>query len=57
MSIEAPIRVRKPLLPSPSDWTFELIGQYHDAIDKVARRYKLDTYPNQLEIILSLIHI
>ncbi|WP_119155542.1 SpoVR family protein [Caldimonas tepidiphila] len=52
MTIEAPKRVREPL-PSPSDWTFELIGQYHDAIDAVARSYKLDTYPNQLEIITA----
>jgi len=45
-----PPRPEAPL-PSPSDWTFELIGQYHDAIRQTAERFCLDTYPNQLEII------
>ena len=40
-------------LPSPSDWTFELIEEYHAAIKATARRYGLDTYPNQLEVITS----
>jgi len=40
-------------LPSQSDWTFELIDQYHDAIKNIARSYGLDTYPNQLEIITA----
>ena len=40
-------------LPSPSDWTFELIEQYHDAIRATAKRFELDTYPNQLEIITA----
>jgi len=38
-------------LPSPSDWTFELISDYHDVIRQTAERYGLDTYPNQLEVI------
>ena len=38
-------------LPDPSDWTFELIEQYHAAIAAVAERFGLDTYPNQLEVI------
>ena len=38
-------------LPDPSDWTFELIEQYHDAIRSTAQRFGLDTYANQLEII------
>ncbi|MBV8605654.1 MAG: SpoVR family protein [Pelomonas sp.] len=38
-------------LPAPSDWTFELINDYHDVIRATAERYGLDTYPNQLEII------
>ena len=41
------------LLPGPSDWTFELIEQYHDVIATTARRFELDTYPNQLEIITA----
>ncbi|NDY92694.1 SpoVR family protein [Ideonella livida] len=40
-------------LPSPSDWTFELIDQYHTVIAATARRFGLDTYPNQLEIITA----
>ncbi|WP_416763689.1 SpoVR family protein [Roseateles sp. So40a] len=40
-------------LPSPSDWTFELVEQYHDVIRQTAERYGLDTYPNQLEVITA----
>ena len=40
-------------LPAPSDWSFELIEQYHDVIRATARRFGLDTYPNQLEIITA----
>jgi len=40
-------------LPSPSDWTFELINEYHDVIRATAERYGLDTYPNQLEVITA----
>lgn len=43
-------RATRPL-PSPSDWTVELIQTYHDAIARTARQFGLDTYPNQLEII------
>ena len=45
-------RPDKPL-PDPSDWTFELIEQYHDKIRAVAARYALDTYANQLEVITA----
>ncbi len=38
-------------LPSGSDWTFELIEAYYDAIRETAQRYRLDTYPVQLELI------
>ncbi|MDN3919217.1 SpoVR family protein [Roseateles violae] len=40
-------------LPSPSDWTFELIDQYHEVIRATAERFGLDTYPNQLEVITA----
>ena len=40
-------------LPAPSDWSFELIERYHEAIRQTAQRYGLDTYPNQLEIITA----
>jgi stage V sporulation protein R len=38
-------------LPSPSDWTVELIETYFEAIRKTAARFGLDTYPVQLELI------
>ena len=47
-----PPRAASPL-PAPSDWTFELIEQYHTVIRETAERYGLDTYPNQLEIITA----
>ncbi|MEO7953099.1 MAG: SpoVR family protein [Polaromonas sp.] len=43
-------RQREPL-PSPSDWSFELIETYHREIEHTARRFGLDTYPVQLEVI------
>ncbi len=45
-------RPKEPL-PSPSDWSFELIDRYHDVIRATAERFGLDTYPNQLEIITA----
>jgi stage V sporulation protein R len=40
-------------LPGPSDWSFDLIEQYHRVIKATAARFGLDTYPNQLEIITA----
>ena len=40
-------------LPEQSEWTFDLIEQAHEEIKRVAKRYGLDTYPNQLEIITA----
>ncbi len=40
-------------LPAPSDWSFELVDQYHRVIRATAERFGLDTYPNQLEIITA----
>ena len=40
-------------LPAPSDWSFELIEQYHAVIRETAQRFGLDTYPNQLEVITA----
>jgi stage V sporulation protein R len=50
--LPAPPRPAHPL-PDPSDWNFELLEQYHDAIRAAAQRFGLDTYPNQLEIITA----
>jgi stage V sporulation protein R len=47
-----PARAASPL-PAPSDWSFELIEQYHSVIKATAERFGLDTYPNQLEIITA----
>ena len=48
-----PLTATPGRLASPSDWSFELIAQYHDVIRQTAERYGLDTYPNQLEIITA----
>ncbi len=38
-------------LSESSEWTFDLIERYDNAIAQVAADYKLDTYPNQFEMI------
>jgi stage V sporulation protein R len=49
-----PLKARPAVpLPGPSDWSFELIEQYHKVIRDTAERFGLDTYPNQLEIITA----
>ncbi|WP_428243111.1 SpoVR family protein [Gynuella sp.] len=45
-------RASKPL-STGSDWTFELVQEYDRQIAKIAAEFKLDTYPNQIEIISS----
>jgi stage V sporulation protein R len=40
-------------LPHGPEWDFELIERYHAAIAETAAEYRLDTYPNQIEIINS----
>ncbi|MFC6280332.1 MULTISPECIES: SpoVR family protein [Polaromonas] len=44
---------RRARLPSPSDWSFELIEVYHTEIARTARAFGLDTYPVQLEVITA----
>jgi len=51
MNTESDERATRKRLPSPSDWTFELIETYFDAIKRTAHSYGLDTYPVQLELI------
>jgi stage V sporulation protein R len=52
-----PLALEQPLplaqRPATSDWSFELIEQYHRVIKATADRFGLDTYPNQLEIITA----
>ena len=35
------------------DWTFDLLTEYQTEIERVANIYKLDTYPNQIEVITA----
>src|SRR5688572_13355832 len=42
----------KPLAAT-SEWSLPLLQKYEQAIAEVARKYRLDTYPNQIEIINS----
>ena len=45
-------RKEKRLSDGP-DWTFELLDSYLQEIDRVAKHYRLSTYPHQIEIITS----
>lgn len=40
-------------LSTTSEWTFELLDDYHVEIARIAEQYELDTYPNQIEIITA----
>jgi stage V sporulation protein R len=46
-------REPRATLPSQSDWTFELIETYHSEIERMAKRFGLDTFPVQLEVITA----
>ncbi|MBU4610095.1 SpoVR family protein [Achromobacter sp. GG226] len=49
----APSSARQPI-STGSEWTFELVQQYDEAISRLAAdEFRLDTYPNQIEIITS----
>lgn len=39
------------LISDSSEWTHELLGEYDKHIARIAQKYKLDTYPNQVEVI------
>ncbi len=41
------------LISTGLEWTFELIQQYDKELARLADRFRLDTYPNQIEIISS----
>ena len=34
-----------------SEWTFELVSRYDEEIGRIAEDFRLDTYPNQIEVI------
>lgn len=42
----------KPLSTS-AEWTFDLIQNYDREIARIAKDFKLDTYPNQIEVITA----
>ncbi|MBI4356456.1 MAG: SpoVR family protein [Gammaproteobacteria bacterium] len=42
-----------PPLSENSEWTFDRIHEYNEAIARRAKFYHLDTYPNQIEVISS----
>ncbi len=43
----------KNYISTSSDWNFELINEYDREIACLADEYRLDTYPNQIEVISS----
>ena len=44
---------KKQPISTSADWSFELIEQYDAEIARIAKEYRLDTYPNQIEVISS----
>ncbi len=43
--------MKKKPLSTGAEWTFELLQSYDREIARLAKQFKLDTYPNQLEVI------
>ena len=43
---------RKPIATG-SDWSFEVLAEFEAEIARLADEYRLDTYPNQIEIITT----
>ena len=41
------------MLSDGPDWTFDLLEQYETEIDRVAKGFGLDIYPNQIEVITA----
>ena len=44
---------RRTPLANSSEWTFELIQSFDKEINRLAEKYRLDTFPNQIEVITS----
>jgi len=42
---------KRDYLSTTSEWTFELLDVYDHEIARIAKNFKLDTYPNQIEVI------
>lgn len=45
--------IKKKPLSKGSEWTFKLLRSYNQEIERIAKNFGLDTYPNQIEIISS----
>jgi spore cortex formation protein SpoVR/YcgB (stage V sporulation) len=45
--------MKKKPLSVGAEWTFELLQSYDREIARLAKKFKLDTYPNQLEVITA----
>lgn len=50
-----PAQAKKKITPLDDgpDWSFELLEDYEAEIDRVAKAFKLDIYPNQIEVITA----
>lgn len=44
---------QKHKLDDGPDWTFSLLTEYETEIDRIAKDFKLNTYPNQIEVITA----
>ena len=47
-----PPHKRQPL-STGSEWSFDLLEAYDKEISRIAKEYRLDTYPNQIEVITT----
>lgn len=45
--------MKKKPLSTGAEWTFDLLQTYDREIARLAKQFKLDTYPNQLEVITA----
>ena len=46
-------KARARPIDNGSEWTFEMLEQFDREIARIARDFRLDTYPNQIEVISS----
>lgn len=51
--VTPPGGARHDPLTTSSEWTFGMVQEFDRVIGNIAREYRLDTYPNQIEIISS----
>lgn len=50
MSEVTDIKEREPI-STGSEWTFDLIQEYDRELARLADKFRLETYPNQIEVI------